>query len=130
MRPILFYNNWCPFCRWAASIIARVDLMIAIIPFHDTKAWVFFEFYGIKGEERYKSWWIYTAPWWEGSLKAGNKGGWLALLSVMWRTRLLSKVVRKLRLSPLLDRMDNLISWARPFLAQFVPDVPTIRRHA
>lgn len=137
MRPILFYNNWCPFCRWCVSIIARVDKEIAIIPYNDAKALIFFHSYNIGLEERYRTWWVYTgvspgkgffyqqAKW---QMWPGNDGGWIALLCAMERTRRLGRVLQWLKLNRLLNGLDNLISWARPFLARWF-DAPPMRRY-
>jgi hypothetical protein len=138
MRPILFYNSWCPFCRWAASIIARMDKEIAILPYSDAKALIFFHSFNIGLKERYATWWIYMtahpgngffyqqSPW---RMWAGNKGGWIALLCAVHRTRRLGRVLWRLKLSWFLDKMDNLISWSRPLLKKFVPDVKPVRRY-
>jgi hypothetical protein len=80
---------------------------------------------GVPEEERSECWWL-VLP--DRRLVPGNRGGGLQLLTAMQRTAPVGRVVRALRLSPLLDALDKLVSNHLKRLGRFVPDGPAPRR--
>ena len=65
----------------------------------------------------------------DGTLIPGNKGGGVALLSAMRRTGPIGRVLRALRLSPLVDAFDRFVSRHLGRLGRFVPDGPVPHRY-
>jgi hypothetical protein len=58
----------------------------------------------------------------DGSLVAGNKGGGVAMLAVFPLTRPVAVLLRTLRLSPLVDWADDVLSAQRGRLGNVVPE--------
>jgi hypothetical protein len=74
-----------------------------------------------------------TECWWlvlrEGTPVAGNRGGGVRLLIELDATRPLGHAVRALRMSGLVDALDNLVARHRTRLGRLVPDGPAPRRN-
>ena len=65
----------------------------------------------------------------DGTLLRGDGGGGVALLTALRRTRGLGRALAALRLSPLVDALDRLLSRLRKHLGRFVPDGPALQRY-
>jgi hypothetical protein len=77
-------------------------------------------------EERSECWWLVLR---DGSLMPGDRGGGVALLAELRLTRPLGRLFRALRLSPLVDAADRLLSRYRARLGRLVPDRAVMRRY-
>ena len=77
-------------------------------------------------DERGECWWLVLR---NGSLVAGNKGGGVAMLAVFPLTRPLAFLLRALRLSPLVDWADDVLSAQRGRLGKVIPDGPAPRSY-
>src|SRR5205085_1553480 len=75
----------------------------------------------IPEDERGECWWLVIA---DGTPVAGNKGGGVAMLAVFPLTGPLASVLRVLRLSPLVDWADEVLSGQRGRLGKVVPEGP------
>ena len=80
----------------------------------------------IPEDERGECWWLVML---DGSLVAGNKGGGVAMLAVFPLTRPVAVVLQALRLSPLVDWADDVLSAQRGRLGNVVPEGPALRRY-
>jgi hypothetical protein len=76
--------------------------------------------------ERDECWWLVLR---DGTPMSGVRGGGVALLVELRLTRPLGLMLRVLRLSPLVDAIDRLVSRYRRRLGRFVPDGPAPRRY-
>jgi len=77
-------------------------------------------------ERRRECWWIVRR---DGTPIAGDQGGAVVLFAEMRLTRPLGRVLRTLRLSPVLDTLDGLLARYRASLGRFVPEGPAPRRY-
>ena len=77
-------------------------------------------------ELRTDSWWFVLR---DGTPVAGNNGGGIAVLTGVELTRPLARVLRAMRLSPLLDALDKLVARYRKNLSRFVPEGSGPRRY-
>ena len=80
----------------------------------------------VREEARGECWWLVLA---DGTPIAGDRGGGVALLRVLWLTRPLGALLGALRLAPLVDRLDTLIAGQRSRLGRFIPEGPAPRRY-
>lgn len=71
-------------------------------------------------------WWLILR---NGTPVPGNKGGGVLLLAELRPTRPLALVLRVLRLSRLVDLLDDLIARYRSGLGRFIPEGPALRRY-
>ena len=81
---------------------------------------------GIPKEARMECWWLVLR---DGTPVAGNKGGGVAILSELRLTRPVGVMLRLLRLSPVVDFLDDQLAGQRARLGRFVPDRPALRRY-
>jgi len=77
-------------------------------------------------EERDECWWLVLN---DGTPVPGDRGGGVALLAEVRLTRPLSRFLRALRLSRLVDASDRLVSRHRGRLGRLVLDGPAPRRY-
>ena len=123
-RPLLLYEDRCPFCRAAARLVARLDKgqRLSILPFDAPES---AEHLVFLTEEQVRSSWQLIESDGRRLIKGHALVRLLSLLpSFAWLGKLLS-VLRLQRLAALIDRA---ISKARPFLSRFVGDSPGPRR--
>ncbi len=90
---------------------------MALLPLEDEQAGRLLA--SVPEELRTDSWWLILR---DGTPVAGNNGGGIAVLTEVERTRPLASVLRRMRLSPLLDALDKLVARYRKYLSRFVPD--------
>jgi predicted DCC family thiol-disulfide oxidoreductase YuxK len=77
-------------------------------------------------EARDECWWLVVR---DGTPIPGDGGGAVALLSELGLTRPLGRLLRAVRASALLDRVDEVVARHRRRLGSFVPDGPAPRRY-
>ena len=77
-------------------------------------------------ERRGKCWWIVLR---DGTPVPGDGGGGVTLFAEVQLTRPLGRVLRALKLSPLIDALDTLLAHYRKRLGRFVPEGPAPRRY-
>lgn len=80
----------------------------------------------IPEEARPECWWLVRT---DGTPVAGNCGGGVELLTELRLTRSFGRMIRGLRLSPVLDATENLLARYRKGLSRFVPDGPAPKRY-
>jgi predicted DCC family thiol-disulfide oxidoreductase YuxK len=116
-RPVLLYEAGCPFCRWAATVVAGLDRRgdIALLAMESDEAAPLLE--PLPEEERFATWQL-VRP--DGSL-VSHGTGIVALLASMSLTRPLAPLLGRPRLVAVLDRLDAVISRNRKRLGRFVP---------
>jgi len=71
-------------------------------------------------------WWLVLR---DGTPVAGNKGGGVAILSELRLTRPLGILLRALRLSRVVDVVDDQLAQRRGALGRLVPEGPALRRY-
>ena len=125
-RPVLLYSGSCKFCRWAASVVAALDRdeQMAVLPLADEMADQLLA--KIPQAERLECWWLVLR---DGTPVRGDRGGGVALLGELRATVPLSRLLRALWLSQLVDAVDKLLARYRPRLGRFVPERPVLRRY-
>ena len=126
VRPVLLYSGTCRFCCWAARVVAALDRreQLALLPLADEAADPLFA--AVPQDERGTTWWLVLK---DGTPLRGDRGGGLALLAELRLTAGLSRALRALRMSALVDAADRLVSRYRARLGRFVPDRPALRRY-
>jgi hypothetical protein len=77
-------------------------------------------------EARWECWWLVLA---DGTPVPGDGGGGVTLFAELQLTRPLGRLLRALRVSPLVDALDKLAARHRTRLGRFVPDGPAPRRY-
>ncbi len=77
-------------------------------------------------EGRLECWWLVLR---DGTPVAGDRGGGVMLFCELQLTRPLGRTLRALRLSPLIDALDKLLSQSRKYIGWFVPEGPAPRRY-
>jgi hypothetical protein len=77
-------------------------------------------------ERRTECWWFVLE---DGTPVAGDGGGLVPLLTTVGLTRPVGHVLGWLRLSPVLDLLDKVLSRSRGQLSRLVPDGPAPRRY-
>ena len=77
-------------------------------------------------ERRRECWWLVRR---DGTPVAGDEGGGVMLFTEVQLTRPLGRVLRTLRLSPLIDVLDRVLSQYRKRIGRFVPEGPAPRRY-
>lgn len=77
-------------------------------------------------EKRGECWWLVLR---DGTPVAGDGGGGVLLFAEVQLTRPLGRVLRTLRLSPVIDALDRLVAQYRKRLGRFVPEGPAPRRY-
>jgi hypothetical protein len=77
-------------------------------------------------EARDECWWLILR---DRTPVPSNKGGGVLLFAEMRRTRPLAHALGVLRLSPLVDSIDNLLARHRSSLGRLVPEGPAPRRY-
>ena len=80
----------------------------------------------IPDSDRANCWWLVLR---DGTPVPGDRGGGLALFRELRLTHPIGRVLDALRLSPLIDAFDRLVSRYRGRLGRLVPDGPAPRRH-
>jgi hypothetical protein len=80
----------------------------------------------IPQEKRMLSWWL-VLP--DGNALPGDGGGGVVLLSEISSTHWLGGLLARLRLSPMVDRLDLFVARRRGRLSRYVPDVPAPHRY-
>jgi hypothetical protein len=73
-----------------------------------------------------ESWWLILR---DQTPIPGDHGGGLALMAEIEATRLFSRLLIVLHLSPLVDALDRFVAQQRGWLSRFVPDVVVLRRY-
>ncbi len=81
---------------------------------------------GIPPAERGECWWLVLR---DGTPLRGDGGAGVALLRELSLTRHLGTALEHLRLSPVVDALDRLVSRHRRRLGRLVPDRPAPRRY-
>ena len=122
---MMLYDGGCKLCRWAARLVARIDIheQVALLPLDDEEAGRLLA--SVPPARRSESWWLVLR---DGMPIAGNRGGGIALLSELELTRPLGRALGMLRLSGLVDSIDDLVARHRSALGRLVPDGPAPRR--
>jgi hypothetical protein len=77
-------------------------------------------------EARRECWWLVLR---DGTLVPGNRGGGVQLLTEISLTAPVGRLLRALRLSPLLDALDDLFARYLKRLGRLVPDGPAPLRY-
>jgi hypothetical protein len=77
-------------------------------------------------DRRRECWWVVLG---NGTAIPGDRGGGVALLTELRLTRPLGRALLLLRLSPVVDAVDRLVSRYRRRLGRLVPDGPAPRRY-
>lgn len=77
-------------------------------------------------DKRELSWWLILR---DGAPVAGDAGGGVALLTELPGLRVIGRLLKALRLSPLLDALHKLVARYRGRLSHIVPDVMPLRRY-
>jgi hypothetical protein len=95
-----------------------------LLPLADEEAHVLLA--AVPEGERGECWWLVLR---DGTPVPGDRGGGVALLAEVRLTRPLSRLLRALRLSRLVDAFDRLLSRYRARLGLLVPDGPVPRRY-
>ncbi len=80
----------------------------------------------IPEERRSECWWLILR---DGTPVAGDGGGGVMLFTYIPLTRPLGRVLRALRLSPVIDALDALLAQYRKRVSRFVPEGPAPRRY-
>ena len=80
----------------------------------------------IPEEARHECWWLVLR---DGRPIAGHHGGGVMLLAELDVTRPLGRLLGGLRLSPIVDVLDAMVSRYRKSLSRVVPDGPAPRRY-
>lgn len=123
-RPLLLYEDGCPFCSRAARLVAEIDKSerLSMLPFCDPEAarWVVF-----LTEDEVKESWRLIVP--DGRRLTRGEAG-IALLEYVDATRWLGRALRVLRLAWLVGAIDWVISELRPLLSRLVKKRPPFRR--
>lgn len=116
---VLLYSGECPFCRFSARQLAKLDPALTLIPLRhpDSEEWLG----DMPFEEAIRHWWVITP---EGDRFAGNQGGGVALLKAMPWSHWVGVALEWLHLGRAMNTLDNVVNQCRPFLAQCVPDGP------
>ena len=125
-RPVMLYDGECRLCRWAARIAARLDRdeQLALLPLGDEEAPRLLA--AIPAEARDGRWWLVLT---DGTPLPGDRGAGVVLLTELRLTRPLGRLLRTLRASRLVDRLDTLIARHRGRLGRAVPNGPGPRRY-
>lgn len=90
---------------------------MALLPLADQRAGELLA--QVPEHQRGECWWLVLR---DRTLVAGNDGGGVVLLSAMQRTRWGGRVLRWLRLSSVVDVLDNGLARGRKHLGRFVPE--------
>ena len=90
---------------------------LALLPLGDAEAVQLLA--SVPEDRRSKCWWIVLH---DGTLVAGDDGGGVSLLVEIQVTRRIGLALRRLRLSPIIDALDNLLARHRGRLSRVVPD--------
>ncbi len=77
-------------------------------------------------EMRSECWWLVLR---DGTPVAGDGGAGVMLFAEVRLTRPLGRVLRALRLSPVVDALDTFVTRYRKRLGRFVPEGPAPRRY-
>jgi hypothetical protein len=97
---------------------------LALLPLADEEAGRLLA--SIPEERRGECWWLVLR---DGRPIAGDAGGGVMLFAELQLTRPFGRVLRALRLSPLVDALDTFVAQHRKRLGRFVPDGPAPRRY-
>lgn len=95
-----------------------------MLPFEDPEAAGLLS--SISEEMQAVSWWLVLR---NGMPIAGDAGGGVTLLTELPGTLAIGKLLKSLRLSPVIDALDKLVAHQRGRLSRIVPDVPAPRRY-
>jgi hypothetical protein len=77
-------------------------------------------------ERRTECWWLILR---DGTPIAGDGGGGVVLFAEIRLTRPVGRVLRALRVTPLVDALDRVVARYRKRLGRFVPEGPAPRRY-
>jgi hypothetical protein len=97
---------------------------LALLPLVDEEAGRLLA--SVPEEARGECWWLVLR---DGTPVAGDRGGGVTLFTEIQLTRPLGRVLRALRLCPLVDALDTLLGRYRKRLGRFVPESPAPRRY-
>jgi predicted DCC family thiol-disulfide oxidoreductase YuxK len=97
---------------------------LALLPLADEQAERLLS--AVSEEDRLECWWLILR---DGTPVPGNQGGGVMLLAELRLTRPLAVLLRALRLSPLVDFLDDVLARHRSGLGRFIPDGPALRRY-
>ncbi len=123
-RPLLLYEDRCPFCRAAARLVARLDTheRLSILPFDDPEA---AEHTVFLTESQLKDSWQLIET--DGTRLVKGRA-LVRLLGLLPALAWLGRVLSSLHLYALAGVVDQAISKSRPFLSRLVRDAPGPRR--
>lgn len=97
---------------------------MALLPLADREAATLLT--SVPKDKRELSWWLIRR---DGAPLAGDAGGGVALLAELPGLRRFGRLLKTLRLSPLVDALDKLVAHYRGRLSHIVPDVAPPRRY-
>lgn len=123
-RPVVLYQDRCPFCRVAARLLVRLDRRerLALLPYDDPEAAEFVVF--LERGRIEKSWQLIEPD----GTRLTHGDAVVRLLETVDATRWLGVLLRASRLTWLATALDRLISRARPYASRIVPNKPGPRR--
>ena len=97
---------------------------LALLPLGDEEAGPLLA--SVPEDKRGECWWLILR---DGTAVEGDLGGGVMLLAEMRLTRPLGRVLRAVRLSPVIDALDRALARNRAPLGRFVPEGPAPRRY-
>ena len=123
-RPLLMFDGGCPFCRATARLVARVDRgeRLALLSRDDEAAAPYAA--RIPDHEVSASWQLIEPT----GVRLMHGPAAIRLLEHIPATRWLGWVLRSLRLTPLVTRVNRLLGRIRKPLARFFPNPRLPRR--
>jgi predicted DCC family thiol-disulfide oxidoreductase YuxK len=123
-RPLILYAHTCRFCAWAAHVVATLDRRerLAFLSMLEPEAEMLLA--PLPMNERYATWHL-VLP--DGTYLRRTEAS-VMLLDLIEPLRPLGFLVRRLRLQPLVGRLERLVSAYRGELGRLVPRASPVRR--
>ncbi len=123
-RPLLLYAHTCPFCAWAARVVASLDRRerLAFLSMLEPEAEALLEL--LPENERYVTWHL-VLP--DGTYLRRAEAS-VVLLELIDLLRPVGLLVRRLRLQRLVGWIERLVSEYRGELGKLVPRTSPVRR--
>src|SRR5918999_5947650 len=119
-RPVVIYQGTCPFCRWAARLVARLDTehAVGLIAHDDPDAE---QLMGQIPDGEWKKSWQLVYP--NGRRLVTGEAA-VELFQLMAKTRRLGRALARLHLTPLITAIYLLVSSLRPYFSRLASDEP------